>query len=398
MLFPHTFSRPLCAVFLTAVAPAQLHTQDIPWPTSGWADTTPAVQGVDPAPWAALDSAIRAGRHGHVDRLLVIRRGYRILDYRYPRNYQIIAAGRRSAIGCGPGDCSDFNVPGEYNYFDPDSHPFYRGSEIHSLQSVTKSVMATLVGIAMQRGEIRSLQTPLLDYLRRYQDVRTDPRLERATLHDLLTMRTGIEWHEGDRPLDSTNTTVQLEWSEDWVRFTLSQPMDAEPGTKWAYNSGGSHLIGAVLDFATGVHPIEYARRHLFAPLGIGDFHWKIAGGGLPDGEGGLYLSAESLAKIGYLYLRGGIWEGQRILPEAFVRDAVQPVATAPSGLGYGLQWWRADRDGLEVWAALGFGGQVLLVMPSLEMIVVTMGWNVYGDRVPGLTGPMITAILASTR
>lgn len=386
------------ALMLWAPGDTALAAQAAPWPTQEWARATPVSQGVEIGPWTALDSAIRAGRYGNVDRLLVIRNGFLVLDYAYPRDYTTIAAGRRSVIGCGPGACDGYQVTGEYNYFDPGTHPFYRGSEVHSLQSVTKSVMATLVGIALQRGEITSLQAPLLDYLRRYQDVRTDPRLERATLHDLLTMRTGIEWHEGDRPLDSTNTTVQLEWSDDWVRFTLSQPMDADPGSKWVYNSGGSHLIGAVLDYATGVHPIEYARRHLFAPLGIRDFHWKIAGGGLPDGEGGLYLTAESLAKVGYLYLRGGVWNGQRILPAEYVREATWTLATTPNGMGYGFQWWRADREGLEVWAGLGFGGQVLLVVPSLDLIAVTMGWNVYGDRVPGLVGPMIAAIGASAR
>lgn len=388
---------PLAAV-LSALAAAPLPAQVAPWPTREWARATPESQQVSPAPWAALDSAIRAGRHGHVDRLLVIRNGFLVLDHAYPRDYAAIAAGRRSVIGCGPGACEGYSVAGEYNYFDPVTHPFYRGSEVHSLQSVTKSVMATLVGIALERGEIASLQAPLMDFLRRYEDVRPDPRLERATLHDLLTMRTGVEWHEQDRPLDTTNTTVQLEWSDDWVRFTLSQPMDADPGMKWAYNSGGSHLIGAVLDYATGVHPIEYARRHLFAPLGIRDFHWKLAGGGLPDGEGGLYLSAESLAKIGYLYLRGGMWDGQRILPADFVREATWTLATTPSGMGYGFQWWRADREGLEVWAGLGFGGQALLVVPSLDLVAVVMGWNVYGERVPGLVGPVIAAIRASAR
>ena len=120
-------------------------------------------------------------------------------------------------------------------------------------------------------------------------------------------MRSGIEWHESDRPLDETNTTWQLEQSKDWIAFTLAQPMDADPGTTWTYNSGGSALMAEIVRRATGRHIDAYAAEHLFAPLGIRAFHWKATPTGHPDTEGGLYLSAPDLARIGYLYLRGGM-------------------------------------------------------------------------------------------
>jgi CubicO group peptidase (beta-lactamase class C family) len=369
-----------------------------PWPTSEWAVSTPAAQQINAAPWAALDSAIRAGQYGNVDRLLVIRRGYKVIDHTYPRDYRAIAAGKRTTIGCGPGDCTGFKAAPGFNYFDPETHPFFQGRDVHSLQSVTKSVIATVLGTAVQRGAIRRMDVPLLSLLPSYRDVQTDARLAKATLADLLTMRSGIEWHEGDRPLDSTNTTVQLEASDDWARFTLRQPMDAEPGAKWVYNSGGSHLIGAVIRDATGESPVEYARKHLFTPLGIRDFHWKPTPGGLPDGEGGLYLSAESIAKIGYLYLRGGEWDGTRILPADWAREATSKIVTlGNAGRGYGYQWWRVDQNDVEIWAGQGFGGQFLLVVPSADIVAVSFAWNVFGARVPALLAPMIQAIQTST-
>ncbi|MEZ4585055.1 MAG: serine hydrolase [Gemmatimonadales bacterium] len=370
-----------------------------PWPTAGWTRSTPAEQRLDPAPLAALDSLVRSGRFGNVDRLFVTRHGYQVVDYRYPRDYRQVAAGRRTQYGCGPGACDGFSSAPEFNYFDPEVHPFYRGSQLHSLQSATKSVSATVLGAALQQGVMPPLETPLLSLLSEYRGVVPDPaRLGKATLADLLTMRSGIEWHEQDRPLDTTNTTLQLEMSPDWVRFTLSQPMDADPGAKWVYNSGGSHLISAVVRSATGQTMAEYGRTHVFRPLGISEFHWKTGGGGLPDGEGGLYLTAESLAKIGYLYLRGGEWDGQRILPADWTKRAVSRVVDEgpPGGVGYGYQWWRVDPPGLEVWAAMGFGGQFLLVLPAYDIVAVAMGWNVYGEQVPAVLGPFLQALRRS--
>jgi CubicO group peptidase (beta-lactamase class C family) len=211
-------------------------------------------------------------------------------------------------------------------------------------------------------------------------------------------MRSGIEWHESDRPLDSTNTTMQLEHSRDWIGFTLAQPMDAEPGAKWVYNSGGSALMAEVIRSATGEHADHYAERHLFAPLGIGEYHWKRTPTGHPDTEGGLYLGARDLAKIGQLYLNDGVWRGRRLLPPGWARQAtarhVAAISDAPNAPGYGYQWWRYDRRGVDVWAGNGFGGQFLLVVPQHRLVAVVNSWNVFGDRVPGVLGPYLNAVL----
>jgi CubicO group peptidase (beta-lactamase class C family) len=262
---------------------------------------------------------------------------------------------------------------------------------------VTKSVAATVIGVAIHQGKITGLGQPLLSFFEGYDLSGIDARLRRATLADLLTMRTGIEWHETDRPLDSTNTTLQLEQSRDWIRFTLSQPMDADPATKWVYNSGGSALIAEVVRKATGVHADEYARQHLFGPLGIA-FHWKKTPTGHPDTEGGLYLSPVDLAKIGQLYMDDGVWAGRRILPAGWAREAtsrivdhISPNAASP---GYGYQWWRYDRRGTDIWAGNGFGGQFLLVIPQHRLVGVVNSWNVFGTPATGVLGPFIDALL----
>jgi len=391
----------LLLALLTAAgcAPAA-SSQDIPWPTGGWTAATPESQGLDPAPLVVLHEAIAGGTYGYVDRLVVVRNGYLVLSERYPNDYREISRGQRSAIGCGWETCPDSADVHEFNYLHPDFHPWYRGTDVHTLQSVTKTVSATVLGTAIARGTIVGVDAPLLAFLGDYDLSRTDGRLRRATLADLLTMRSGIEWHEHDRPLDSTNTTMQLEWSTDWVQFTLDQPMDADPGTKWAYNSGGSHLMSAVVRQATGMTIDAYAEQHLFGPLGITSYHWKREPKGLPDTEGGLYLEAEQLAKIGYLYLHDGVWDGIRLLPEGWVAAATARHVdrVGIQDRGYGYQWWRLDRAGTIVWAGLGFGGQFLLVLPDHDLIGVVNSWNVFGGGVPNVLPATIDALIAAAR
>ena len=194
------------------------------FPGGRWPTATPESQRLDPAPFTSLDSDIRAGAFGHIDHVLVIRHGRAVVDQRYPRDYREISRGRVSAIGCGEG-CTNAAAMHEFNYFHPNWHPSYQGRDVHTLQSVTKSVAATVIGMALGTGGAKALEQPFLPFFKDRDLSRVDPRLRRATLDDLLTMRSGIEWHEQDRPLNETNTTVQLEASRDWIAVHL-EPAD----------------------------------------------------------------------------------------------------------------------------------------------------------------------------
>jgi len=357
------------------------------WPGDAWLASTPAEQGLDPSPLETLEDAVAAGAYGYVDRLFVVRHGYVVLDRRYPHEYTQISRGRDM-------------TPHQYNYSHPDWHPYFRGSELHTLQSVTKSVTSALIGIAIERREIAGTRVRVLPYFRAYQPENLDDRKRSIQLFDLLTMRSGIEWHETDRPIGPTNTTIQLEESDDWIGFTLDQPMEAQPGSKWVYNSGGSQLLSGILREATGMHAHEYARRHLFGPIGITQFHWKRTPGGYADTEGGLYLKTEDLARFGYLYLRNGVWDGRRVLTREWARMSttriVEDIAPATADdRGYGFQWWRLDRDDTAIWAGLGYGGQYLLVIPRLDVVAVVNSWNIFGPQ-RSVIGPLIDAVLSS--
>ncbi|MEJ2547747.1 MAG: serine hydrolase [Gemmatimonadota bacterium] len=355
-----------------------------------WQRTSFEAAGLDASPLLALDSAVRAGEFDNVDRLVVVRDGMLLFSERYARNYDSISSG--------------FDMrPHQFNYQHPDWHPFYMGGDLHSLQSVTKTVTSALIGIAIGRGEIEGVEVSLLELLGDYDTSATDERFADATLEDLLTMRLGIEWHEQDRPIGPENTTLQLEFSNDWVEFTLSQPMDAEPGARFVYNSGASHLMSAILRTVTRRTVDLYAEEHLFGPLGIRSYHWKREPAGLPDTEGGLYLEAEDLARFGQLYLDDGIWQGIRLLPEGWVAASVSRHVedVAPENpnwnAGYGYQWWRVDRGGVEVWAGLGYGGQYLFILPAQRIVGVASSWNVYGPHTP-VFGAFLDALIESAR
>jgi beta-lactamase family protein len=364
------------------------------WPGTAWATGTLAAASLPEAGFAALDREIREGTYGNVDRVFVVRGGRAVVNWKYARNYDEISRGQTSALGCGSG-CTDASRMHEFNYYHPNWHPYYQGRPIHTLQSVTKSIAATVIGVAAGRGAIAGVDRPLLSFFQDRDLSGVDPRLRRATLADLLTMRSGIEWHEQDRPLDTTNTTIQLEASRDWIQFTLDQPMDADPGTKWVYNSGGSQLLSGIIRAATGRFIDDYAREFLFVPIGIRDFHWKKTPTGHPDTEGGLYLAAEDLARIGYLYLHGGQWSGRQIVPPAWVKDATaRHVRAAAPGWDYGYQWWLTTRGGTDVWAGRGFGGQFLIVIPARDTVAVINSWNIFGGRARNLLEPLLTLLV----
>ena len=365
------------------------------WPDAAWATGTLAGAGLSEPGFGALDRDTREGAYGLVDRVFVVRHGRAVVDWKYARDYGEISRGRTGALGCGAG-CTDPSRMHEFNYYHPNWHPYYQGRPIHTLQSVTKSIAATVIGIAIGRGEIAGVDRPFLRFFQDRDLSRVDPRLGRATLADLLTMRSGIEWHEQDRPLDATNTTVQLEASRDWIQFTLDQPMDADPGTKWVYNSGGSQLLSGIIRSATGRFIDDYAREHLFSPIGIRDFHWKRTPTGHPDTEGGLYLAAEDLARIGYLYLHGGRWNGRQVVPAGWITDATaRRVRAAAPGWDYGYQWWLTTRGGADVWAGRGFGGQLLLVIPARDIVAVVNAWNIFGGRAGNAFDSLVTLLVA---
>ncbi len=366
-------------ILVIALAPSGM-TQG-QWPTKSWSTSTPSAVGLNGRELAEIDADIAGGKYGYVDSMTVIRHGKLVYDKSYKHDYDSIYA--EEAKKTGPLNAHDPSGP--YNYFNPWWHPFYRRGDLHTMQSVTKTVTSVVIGVATARKEFPELDTPILKFFDSAKVANVDDRKRRVTIRHLLTMTGGFDWREDLPYSDPNNAACLMEASADWVQFTINRPMAREPGGVFNYSSGETQLLSHIFRVATGKDIEEYAAEHLFAPLGIDNFYWKRTPSGLIDTEGGLYLRPHDLAKIGYLFLKNGAWDGKQIVSAEWVKASVAPsVAVGNDGVKYGLKWWLypyGDGGARVAWAGSGFGGQLPIIMPEYDLVVVFTGWNIHDDR-----------------
>jgi len=365
----------LAACFvLAACAP---EAERLGWPGETWPVSTAEAEGVDPAAIDSLIADIDAGRYGLIDHFLLIRNGRVIADRRWDHG------ARYAELLTAQEDTADH----QYNYDHPSWHPYYRDTDLHSLQSVTKSVTSVAFGIAVAEGHIPGVEASAWPYFEAYGVDLADPRRAATTLEDFLTMRSGIDWAvPGQTYDDGTHPTVVLEASDAWIDYIVGRPVGTDPGTRFDYNDGVSVLLGKIVRETTGQRLDAWAEERLFRPIGIDEHYWKITPQGEVDSEGGLYLSTHDLARIGYLMLRGGEWDDRQIVSRAWVEASTSPVVpdVAPDNdrpdTGYGYQWWVPVHENGEarVFAGNGYGGQFLHVVPEHDLISVFNGWTLH--------------------
>ena len=257
-----------------------------------------------------------------------------------------------------------------------------------NVASVTKSVMSILVGVALDEGVLGSVDQTLSELLPEYAAIMA-PDVAGVTLEQVLTMTAGLP----EDPRAPATTPHYL--TEDWVAAILSGGLEQPPGEGFAYASAGSHLLSAILVEATGRSVLDYARDKLFNPLGIStdpaaeplaveenlpvyeaaSFAWPVDPQGLHLGDAFLKISAPDMAKIGQLMLAGGRWDEKQIVPAQWVTESTRAhVSTGGYGVGgddYGYHWWVTTADGHDAFAAAGFGGQLIEVVPDLDLVVV---------------------------
>jgi CubicO group peptidase (beta-lactamase class C family) len=320
-------------VFVTQLrGPAQVPTPTY-WPTADWMSSTPEEQGFDSAKLAEGILAMRDNGI-RIHSLLMIRNGSVFLDaYFYP----------------------------------------YDGSNYHDLASVTKTFMTTLIGIASDQGQL-DLDQPMLSFFPDRTIANVDDRKEHITVRHLASMANGFEsgCMKGDRA-----TISAMQANADWVQGALDREMVREPGTLFCYDSPGMHLLSAILQEATGMTALDFARANLFEPLGIEDVYWPTDPQGYTFGCGDMCLHPHDAAKIGYLWLNDGVWEGQQIVSAAWVKDSVTAQNRA-GGDDYGYGWWVSEEE----YYASGRGGQKIIVLPSLNLIVVETGGGFESDEI----------------
>lgn len=345
------------------------------WPGENWQMSTPERENLDGQAIRKLDEEFRAGEHGYVDSMLIVRNGRLAFESYYENNYQTINADRVTGES------------GPWNYYDVSWHPFRDGSDLHTVQSSTKSFMSALVGIAIDRGDLSGVDTTLGELLPHREIV--DPGMFAITLDNILTMRSGFDWEEDVSYWDPRNDAIQVEATHDWVAYLLNKSLAHDQGTTYKYNSTNTQLMSEIVSTASGRALNDYAEEFLFGPIGIQDYFWKDAPEGFKDAAGGLYLKPRDFARFGLLFARAGEWHGEQILSAAWVERSSHPFVadTDPTDpafdVGYGYQWWIYN-DGSDgkpfMYGTWGWGGQFALVVPELDLVGVFTGWNVYDD------------------
>ena len=363
-------------------APKEVAERKTIWPGENWAISNPETMGMSSKVIQDLVKELEDGTYGSVDQFLFIKNGMVIADYKFDVNYKAIL----EEDGDNHPEGAVAQGGGQYNYDDTNWHPYYNGTSLHSLQSVTKSVTSAALGVAVKKGHIESENVNIAQFFTDYEYDLSDSRKSSITLEDFLSMRSGIDWNTSGGYADGEHSTVLLEASDKWIQFVLDRPMDETPGTIWEYNDGVSVLLGKIVRQATGQRIDEWAKENLFNPIGINDFYWKITPDGEADTEGGLYLSTHDLARIGYLFLKEGEWEGKQILSKEWVKKSVTPIVpdVRPNNdtvdPGYGYQWWIPSfgEGKPTIYAGNGYGGQFVMVAPEYDIVVVFNGWALH--------------------
>jgi len=257
----------------------------------------------------------------------------------------------------------------------------YFGSDLKdhlfTVYSVTKSITATCIGIAIDQGLLNLEQTVLSFFLNEtFENI--EENKESMTIRNLLMMSSGLDWNEWNAPyIAGVNDFTTMRTTENWVQYILDKPMDFVPGTEWDYNSGNFNLLSAILQRVYNNTLEDFAKEYLFGPLGITNFNWPTNPQGISDGGSWLKLRARDMAKIGYLYLQDGIWGDQQILSYQWVQNAsTRFIATAETPYAYGYSFFISSTYPVKHYSALGWNGQRIFIVPEKDLVVVFTSYD----------------------
>jgi CubicO group peptidase (beta-lactamase class C family) len=276
-----------------------------------------------------------------------------------------------------------------------------------NIQSLSKSYISALVGLAFEQGCLTSLDQPFLDFFPEYADQIEDPRKEEITIRHLLQMRSGYPWEESHPDLWEGLLTG------DWLSMMVHYPLVTDPGTKFHYSNVSTNYLGAIVARACDVELREFAEEHLFAPIGaeLGEW-WNTEVNEYPIGNCCIHVTARDAAKFALLYLNDGVFDGKQVISSEWVHDSLQSYSTGEQieytprvgpnfdRTGYGYQWWRLQSGDHEYDAMLGHGGQTIALLDEFDMVIVAIGdpfwledgWK-YGKQLKNLVGNFIASL-----
>jgi CubicO group peptidase (beta-lactamase class C family) len=252
-----------------------------------------------------------------------------------------------------------------------------------NVKSVSKSFVAALTGAAIDKGVLSGVEQKLSAVAPALIPKRADPRVNDLTIAQLLTMQAGLERTSGP------NYGRWVE-SRNWVYYVLSQPLIAEPGERMLYSTGSYHVLGAALAKASGKSLHTLAKEWIGDTLGIVIPPWKRDPQGFYFGGNDMALSPMGMLRFGEMHRLGGVWNGRRVLSEDWLREAWTPRTLSPfSGDDYGYGWFIAELGGQKVTYARGYGGQMIYIVPALELTVVVTSDPTQPARSDGYVGDL---------
>jgi CubicO group peptidase (beta-lactamase class C family) len=340
-------------LLILRLADAQTYQYILPEQTKdGWETSSLKTQGVNVDLIQSMIQKIRSGECKNVQSVLIAKNGKLVVEEYFPRQ---------------EGDRREQAL---------------RRVAPQEQTSATKSVTSILIGIAIDRHLIRSVDEKLPTFFPEYGDIFADADKAQLRLKDLLCMSAGLSWDEWSYPYsDARNDHVRMMRSDDPIRYVLERPVVAKPGAKFTYSSGIAITLGQILFKASGLRADKFAERHLFEPLGISDYYWSKYPDEIVQTGAGLYLRPRDMAKLGQLFLSGGRWQGKQIVSQQWITDSTQnhvdaaQIPAAANATGYGYQWWLdsfAVGDRLVgAYSARGRGGQFIFVCPDQQLVAV---------------------------
>ncbi|NPD46133.1 serine hydrolase [Lentimicrobium sp. S6] len=331
------------------------------WPTKAWKTSTPEVQGMDSEKLSKMmeyyQKHFAEEEKQMIESVAIIRNGYIVADIY--------------------------------------TNPNYNGEDVHIINSCTKSIMSALVGIAIEKGFIESVNTPIVELLDTTGLDSISQQLRMVSLKDLLSMQTG--WHARDSYVYQWVGLFEMQKTSNWTQHVLNRSFETNPGERFEYSNMASYMLSAIIAKNTGLNTLDFAKKYLFSPLGIDEVRWDKSPEGVYVGFARMWLKPHDMAKIGHLYLHKGLWDGQQIISEKWIEESTT-VQSFPKkyryvytdemkvdygtsgGLwlmtrlgrpftdGYGYQWW-LGKDGS--YAAVGVGGQFIMNYPKYNLTVV---------------------------
>jgi CubicO group peptidase (beta-lactamase class C family) len=320
--------------------------------TGSWETASLEGEKIDAGQVASMFEQISTGEFKNISSVLLVRNGKLVAEEYFPR----VEGDRRAQ-----------------------AFPRVAPREI---TSATKSITSILIGIAIDKRLIRGVNEKVSALLPTYADQFAGRDKYGLRLRHLLTMCAGLSWDEWSYPYsDPRNSHIQMLRASDPIRYVFEQKLVETPGAHFAYSSGISLALGEIIHNVAKMPVDKFAAQNLFEPLGITDFYWSKYPGEIVQTGGGLFLRPRDMAKIGYLFLNEGRWQGKQIVSADWVKESTSnqvPAGQMPAAAradGYGYQWWLSsfDHEGQSIasYSARGRGGQFILVAPSLQLVAV---------------------------